>query len=450
VAYPDALAEVLDAAEGKTTPKGGKKKGSVAYPAALARVIAMSEQESTTDGATASGKVAKYPSQLSRVLQAMDAGVQSTTPKTPTPKKAVDGKAARKSRATKSRVQYPAALKRYLDLAASASTMTAVQAPRKPAQATQKPKRASYPEVLANVLSLTEGTIARPSPKTAPAKSTAKTAANSKTRVNPPTAATYPPVLAQLLEAAKNTKNLDQVQEELQEAGAFLAKYPDALATYLDLVEMSTVPPSVPPPKRASYPVVLAEALGLGLNLNTLNLDTDLTSDDDITSQLLSEAQFSNDDTSDSAVTVSATTAVYPEALSTVLDASLASPKPLDESTVGYPAALADVLDLSANVLGGSEYAVAPAVAIYPAALADLLDLSAQSSSAATDDVPAAYPAALAELIFDASEASVESEASEESPRESGEQAEAESGGLSDIFAKFDKIAQRFGEKFGL
>ena len=199
-----------------------------------------------------------------------------------------------------------------------------------------------------------------------------------------------------------------------------------------------------------SYPVVLAEALGLGLNLNTLNLDTDLTSDDDITSQLLSEAQFSNDDTSGSAVTVSATTAVYPEALSRVLDASLAWQKPLDESTVGYPAALADVLDLSANVLGGSEYAVAPAVAIYPAALADLLDLSAQSSSAATDDVPVAYPAALAELILDASEASVAREASEESVPESGEQAEAESGGLSDIFAKFDKIAQRFGEKFGL
>lgn len=252
VAYPDALAEVLGAAEGKTTPKGGKKKGSVAYPTALARVIAMSEQDSPTDGATASGKVAKYPSQLSRVLQAMDAGVQSATPETPTTKKAVAGKPARKSRATKSRVQYPAALKRYLDMAASASAMTAAQAPQKPAQATQKPKRASYPEVLANVLTLTEGNIARPSPKTAPAKSTAKTAANNKTRVNPPSAATYPPVLAQLLEAAKNTENLDQVQEELQEAGAFLAKYPDALATYLDLVEMSTVPPSVPPPKRAS------------------------------------------------------------------------------------------------------------------------------------------------------------------------------------------------------
>jgi len=464
VAYPDALAEVLDATEGKKTKgaaKGGKKTAAAAYPAALALVLELSEQYSPTGGSAAGGTVVRYPAPLSAMLEAMEAGVQPArgSSKNPATKKSAATKlsstAASKSR-SKSRVRYPAVLERYLELAATTTAPTTA-APAAPAQ---KPKRASYPEVLANILRLAEGTSARTARKAAPAKSAAKTVPTSKTKSTAKTAPTsktaakpksakYPPVLAELLEAAKNTENLGELEQELQEAGTFLAKYPDALATYLDLVEMSTVPPSVPPPKRAAYPVILAEALGLGLN-------TDLPSGDDLTSQLLSEAQFTDDDTLESAGTPSSASAVYPEGLSRVLDAASAAPQPLDETSVGYPAALADVLDLSEGTFdggalegtfdGGALDMAQPTVSAYPEALANVLDLSAGPTDGPTEDVPVAYPAALPDLILDAAEASVV----EDDEQQEGEKAEVEDRGIFDIFARFDEIAAKFSKKFGL
>lgn len=197
------------------------------------------------------------------------------------------------------------------------------------------------------------------------------------------------------------------------------------------------------------YPVILAEALGLGLN-------TDLPSGDDLTSQLLSEAQFTDDDTLESAGTPSSASAVYPEGLSRVLDAASAAPQPLDETSVGYPAALADVLDLSEGTFdggalegtfdGGALDMAQPTVSAYPEALANVLDLSAGPTDGPTEDVPVAYPAALPDLILDAAEASVV----EDDEQQEGEKAEVEDRGIFDIFARFDEIAAKFSKKFGL
>ena len=151
-------------------------------------------------------------------------------------------------------VAYPEPLARYLALAASTTAPAAAPTPKKPV-------RATYPAVLASVLRLAASTtsptrsVARRQGKAASkTKSLSRSATKTKTvrRVSPnPKIARYPLVLAQLLEAAKNTANLDMPNPGQMESEVG-TKYPDALAAYLDLLDALTVPPSVAPPKRAA------------------------------------------------------------------------------------------------------------------------------------------------------------------------------------------------------
>jgi hypothetical protein len=154
------------------------------------------------------------------------------------------------------------------------------------------------------------------------------------------------------------------------------------------------------------YPVVLAEALGLGVGLgsgpeNSLLLRTPDQSADDLTSLLLAEAQ-----------------------------------KKGGEASAAYPSALANVLDLSDR--GG---VAAPVQAVYPAALAHILDLSA---SGPTQEAPQAYPQALAQLQLDPAEAV----AARAEQRDTG--ASQQEQDKLNLFEKFDRIAQEFARKFGV
>ena len=156
------------------------------------------------------------------------------------------------------------------------------------------------------------------------------------------------------------------------------------------------------------YPVVLAEALGLGVGLgsgpeNSLLLRTPDQSADDLTSLLLAEAQKSEEGGAASAA---------------------------------YPSALASVLDLSDG--GG---AAAPMQAVYPAVLAHILDLSA---SGPTQEAPQAYPQALAQLQLDTAEAVA---ARAEQMDTGASQLEQDK---LNLFEKFDRIAQEFARKFGV
>ena len=184
------------------------------------------------------------------------------------------------------------------------------------------------------------------------------------------------------------------------------------------------------------YPVVLAEALGLGL-------DTDLAGGD-LTAQLLAEAEASDSE----ARIPSSENVEYPPALSRVLDGAGDVSASGEAPPAAYPAALADLLDQSEQ--GGVEAAgsvVANAgvasAANYPAALANVLDLAIWPTGRPTQDVPQVYPAALAQLYLDLAEA-----------LEAGEDEEEEDAGrgssIFDIFSKFDKIAQDFSRKFGV
>jgi len=145
------------------------------------------------------------------------------------------------------------------------------------------------------------------------------------------------------------------------------------------------------------YPVVLAEALGLGVGLGSDQ------SADDLTSLLLAEAQKSEEGGAASAA---------------------------------YPSALASVLDLSDG--GG---AAAPMQAVYPAVLAHILDLSA---SGPTQEAPQAYPQALAQLQLDTAEAVA---ARAEQMDTGASQLEQDK---LNLFEKFDRIAQEFARKFGV
>ncbi len=153
------------------------------------------------------------------------------------------------------------------------------------------------------------------------------------------------------------------------------------------------------------YPVVLAEALGLGL---------DKQSAEDLTSQLLADAEESKRDVAGS-------------------------------SNAAYPSALADVLDLSER---GDVASASPVQAVYPAALAQILDLSA---SGPTQEAPHAYPKALAQLHLDPVEA-IAAGAEPEQKRDASTQADSQDKGAGsfDLFARFDKIAQDFAKKFGV
>jgi len=185
------------------------------------------------------------------------------------------------------------------------------------------------------------------------------------------------------------------------------------------------------------YPVVLAEALGLGLNLAAA------AADDDVTADLLAAA----------AAPDLAAPAAYPEALSRVIDASTPGDAAgaEDQATAAYPAALADLLDASEGTAGsGGRAGLAPSAATYPAVLAHLLDLSQWPSGRPLDEMPAAYPAALAELYLDAAEYGAA--AAGEDPRLAVDAAASDAAGdkPKDLLSRFDAIAQNFAKKFGL
>ena len=155
--------------------------------------------------------------------------------------------------------------------------------------------------------------------------------------------------------------------------------------------------------------MVLAEALGLGLASDP--------SADDLTSQLLAEAEVSERD----------------------VGAAEGS------TNAAYPSALAQVLDMSEQ---GDAAAVAPVQAVYPAALAHVLDLAA---SGPTQEAPQAYPEALARLLLDPLEAMAacgEEDLKNDASTQTG--SEDKGAGAFDLFARFDKIAQDFAKKFGV
>lgn len=221
-----------------------------------------------------------------------------------------------------------------------------------------------------------------------------------------PKGAKYPPVLARLLAAAQDPAKL-QMLAEVQAEGTAVVPYPEALAAYLDLADLTGVPPTVAPPKRAAYPVVLAEALGLGLGKQSA---------DDLTSQLLAEAEESEGDVDVGGSTMAA-----------------------------YPSALADVLELSER---GGAAAAAPVQAVYPAALAQILGLSA---SGPTQEAPQAYPEALAQLHLDLVEAlAAGAEPEQKTDASTQTDSQDKGAGAFDLFARFDKIAQDFAKKFGV
>lgn len=246
-AYPAALAQVFDISDGDIGKKGNKKPAatSVTYPAGLARVLKGSQQNSTARSPS-DGGVARYPEALSKILTTQrGAPKKKVAMKTAAPTKTSASKISARKKGGKGGVQYPGALQRYLDLSAAVPALQPAAAPPK------KPKRAAYPAVLANVLALTAST----STAKTKARSTEGTTTNFRrkmlsrtTTLKKSRSAKYPAVLAQLLEAAKNTGR----NAELAADATFLTKYPAALAAYFDFAEISKVPPSVAPPKRAA------------------------------------------------------------------------------------------------------------------------------------------------------------------------------------------------------
>ena len=440
VSYPEGLATVLDGMDSSasggaetTALAGGKssaQKGAtktVAYPDPLQRVLELvpgQEPASTSTGAPE----AQVPAALAPVLTAMATGAQpgSTTTVaskgTGTKKRAPGSKTVQRGRkmsptGAASKVVYPSPLARYLELSASTSTAADRQA--------QKPERAVYPPVLASMLSLMASPPRAPASRKGTGTATAAKRAAESLRKSPsaPTSAVYPRVLAQLLDLTESTGATSAAISA--EDAVFLAKYPAPLAEYLDLLEASGVPPLTAPPKRAVYPKVLADALGMGVNLD----GSPPTSD--VTSQLLSEAQM-------------------PTALADMMDAT--------EMSAVEP------------IVGTPERVPVPTMAEYPAALATLLELTA-GPSWASRDLPVSYPATFAELYLDAVETSSSSavggtkmqvdipgsaQRDNAGGSASGEQVGGESSKTPDvpemgsIFSKFDEIARKFGEKFGL
>jgi len=252
VAYPKALANILDAIDSGSQPDAGGK--SAAYPPGLSRVL------DATGGATGDESAAVYPAALADMLDAAEAtggGPRARGAKAEAAPKKARGTATKsrgsatksrgtgtKTRGSKGGVAYPPALQRYLDLSASTS------APSLP----KKPARAVYPGVLANLLQLAAST---PVSTRRGAKSTSKTGTvTRKTKTvtrgdTKPKGAKYPPVLARLLAAAQDPAKL-QMLAEVQAEGAAVVPYPEALAAYLDLADLMGVPPTVAPPKRAA------------------------------------------------------------------------------------------------------------------------------------------------------------------------------------------------------
>jgi hypothetical protein len=273
--YPDALADILDATEG--TGVQGSGKSAVAYPPGLSRVLG------ATGSAAVDQAAVKYPEALADLLDATEItgapGAKAPGAKARAPAKKARGtvtkmksSAARsrgadtKSKSSKSVVAYPPALQRYLDLSASTtapspSTSTGSPPFSTTSPRTKKPGRAVYPEVLANLLQLASST---PVPEgswrkrgAASKKSKSNTATKNRSAKaatsadNRPKSAKLPAALARVLDAAKDSMKLKMLAE-VQALGDEVAQYPEALAAYLDLVEMTGVPPSVPPPKRAT------------------------------------------------------------------------------------------------------------------------------------------------------------------------------------------------------
>ena len=251
VGYPAALAEVLDASD--KTVAGQPDAAAVAYPPALARILELSAQANRTSGASAS-----YPAALARVLNAMASGAQPPAETTTLTRKgsrtvkrgsaSVTRKGTKTVAVRKGAVGYPPALQNYLSLAAAAA---AAPAPT-PAK---KPTRAAYPRVLANLLSLVPA--ASPAPtvtKVAGRKGGGGSSTGTRTkkgRASKPASASYPPVLAQLLKDAESAGAGGVLDAQVQ--ATLAAKYPDALASYLDAAEAgaSPAPTVVPPPRRA-------------------------------------------------------------------------------------------------------------------------------------------------------------------------------------------------------
>ena len=441
VSYPEGLATVLDGMDSSasggaemTALAGGKspaQKGAtrtVAYPDPLQRVLELVPGQDPASTST-SAPEAQVPAALAPVLTAMTTGAQpgSTTTVvskgTGTKKRASGSKTVQRGRKMSptraaSKVVYPSPLARYLELSASISTAADSQA--------QKPERAVYPPVLASMLSLMASPPKAPASRKGTGTATAAKRAAESLRKSPsaPTSAVYPRVLAQLLDSTESTGAASAAISA--EDAVFLAKYPAPLAEYLDLLEASGVPPLTAPPKRAVYPKVLADALGMGVNLD----GSPPTSD--VTSQLLSgEAQM-------------------PTALADMMDAT--------EMSAVVP------------IVGTPDRVPVPTIAEYPAALATLLELTA-GLSWASRDLPISYPATFAELYLDAVESSSSSAVSGSEMQvgfpgsaqtdnavgsASGEQVGGESSKTPDvpemgsIFSKFDEIARKFGEKFGL
>ena len=193
---------------------------------------------------------------------------------------------------------------------------------------------------------------------------------------------------------------------------------------------------------RGRYPVVLAEALGLGLNLD----DAAASDGDDITAQLLADA---DEGTAVSSAPASSAAAAYPEALARILDDTpQAAAAEQEHDPAAYPAALADVLDLQEASPGAQPQSAAqPTAAGYPAALERVLDLALWPGGRPAEDTPAGYPAALAELYLDA----VEGGAGERSAAQQEQDTTApKEDKKPDFLSRFDDIAQNFARKFGL
>ena len=269
--YPDALADILDATEG--TGVQGSGKSAVAYPPGLSRVLG------ATGSAAVDQAAVKYPGAFADLLDATEMAGAPGAKARAAPKKARSTVTKMKSSAAKSRgtdtkskssqsgIAYPPALQRYLDLSTSTSvpslptTSTGSPPFSTTSPRTKKPARAVYPEVLANLLQLAlstpvpEGSWRKRGAASKKSKSnTATKTRSAKTATsadNKPKSAKLPAALALVLDAAKDSMKLKMLAE-VQALGDEVAQYPEALAAYLDLVEMTGVPPSVPPPKRAT------------------------------------------------------------------------------------------------------------------------------------------------------------------------------------------------------
>jgi hypothetical protein len=274
--YPAGLAEVLDATEETAVAgKTARAQPAVPYPAALARILDKSGSSTSSSGATSAVRAgaAPYPPALSRVLDALQDAAEA--------RPAASKTAARKGSATKTRgsstvtrkragtttkargkgaaAAYPPALKAYLDLAAAA----AKPLPLAPARPVKKPARAAYPPVLAALLAVAASPAAAQAAATrgvkraASGSSTATRQRRAATSGGKPTRATYPQVLALLLAAAARPQAPGVgagvgADVSADDAARLAVAYPDALAAYLDAMDVAGLPPSVPPPKRAT------------------------------------------------------------------------------------------------------------------------------------------------------------------------------------------------------